>query len=73
MHTQESPLFFGEWLKRRRQNLDLTQAKLAERCAGCTVFALRKIESGERRPSKQLAGAVGPGAGDQGRCARRVS
>ncbi len=54
MHTQESPLFFGEWLKRRRQNLDLTQAELAER-AGCTVFALRKIESGERRPSKQLA------------------
>lgn len=54
MRAEESPLFFSEWLKRRRQNLDLTQAELAER-AGCTVFALRKIESGERRPSKQLA------------------
>lgn len=54
MRADDSPLFFGEWLKRRRQSLDLTQAELAER-AGCSVFALRKIESGERRPSKQLA------------------
>ena len=46
--------FFGEWLKRRRRTLDLTQEELAGR-AGCSVFALRKIESGERRPSKQLA------------------
>ncbi|QLQ08699.1 MAG: helix-turn-helix domain-containing protein [Anaerolineae bacterium] len=30
---------------------------MAER-AGCSVFALRKIESGERRPSKQLAGLL---------------
>lgn len=51
------PLSFGEWLKRRRKELDLTQAELAER-ASCTVFALRKIESGERRPSKQLAGLL---------------
>ena len=34
--------------------LDLTQEELAEH-TGCSVFALRKIESGERRPSKQLA------------------
>lgn len=54
MRTADSPLFFGEWLKRRRQSLDLTQAELADR-AGCSVFALRKIESGERRPSKELA------------------
>lgn len=54
MRTEEPPLYFGEWLKRRRQSLDLTQAELAER-ADCSVFALRKIESGERRPSKQLA------------------
>ncbi len=53
----ESPQFFGEWLKHRRRSLDLTQAELAER-AGCTVFALRKIEAGERRPSKQLAGLL---------------
>jgi len=45
---------FSEWLKLRRKALDLTQEELAER-AGCSVFALRKIESGERRPSKQLA------------------
>jgi predicted ATPase/DNA-binding XRE family transcriptional regulator len=51
------PIYFGEWLKRRRKTLDLTQAELAEG-AGCSVFALRKIESGERRPSKQLAGLL---------------
>lgn len=48
---------FGEWLKSRRKTLDLTQEELAGR-AGCSVFALRKIESGERRPSKQLAGLL---------------
>jgi predicted ATPase/transcriptional regulator with XRE-family HTH domain len=51
------PIFFGEWLKRRRKVLDLTQAELGQR-AGCSVFTLRKIESGERRPSKQLAGLL---------------
>ena len=54
MRTEEPPVYFGDWPKRRRQSLDLAQAELAER-AGCSVFALRKIESGERRPSKQLA------------------
>jgi predicted ATPase/transcriptional regulator with XRE-family HTH domain len=49
--------YFGEWLKRRRKQLDLTQAELAER-AGCSVPALRKIEAGVRRPSKQLAGLL---------------
>jgi len=53
----ETPGLFGEWLKQRRKALDLTQEELAER-AGCSVFALRKIESGERRPSKQLAGLL---------------
>jgi len=48
------PQYFGEWLKRRRMQLDLTQIELAKR-ASCTVFAIRKIEAGERRPSKQLA------------------
>ncbi|MFW9770235.1 MAG: helix-turn-helix domain-containing protein, partial [Candidatus Thorarchaeota archaeon] len=51
------PVIFGEWLKIRRKALDLTQAELAQR-AGCSVHALRKIESGERRPSKQLAGLI---------------
>jgi transcriptional regulator with XRE-family HTH domain len=51
------PLFFSDWIKLRRKQLDLTQAELAER-ACCSVFALRKIEAGERRPSKQLAGML---------------
>ncbi len=54
MNEIDTPLFFGDWLKRRRKALDLTQAELAQ-FAGCSVFAVRKIESGERRPSKQLA------------------
>jgi transcriptional regulator with XRE-family HTH domain len=48
---------FGEWIKSRRKELDLTQAELAKR-ASCTVFAVRKIEAGERRPSRQLAGLL---------------
>jgi transcriptional regulator with XRE-family HTH domain len=54
MDSIDPPVFFGEWLKTRRKSLDLTQTELAER-AGCSISALRKIESGERRPSKQLA------------------
>ena len=53
----EIPGSFGDWLKARRKALDLTQEELSAR-AGCSVFALRKIESGERRPSKQLAGLL---------------
>ena len=49
-----APLFFNEWLKRRRQELDLTQEQLARR-ASCSVFAIRKIELGERRPSKRCS------------------
>jgi predicted ATPase/transcriptional regulator with XRE-family HTH domain len=54
---QDFPLFFGDWLKRRRKQLDLTQSELAD-LASCSVFTLRKIEAGERRPSKQLAGMM---------------
>jgi predicted ATPase/Tfp pilus assembly protein PilF len=49
---------FGEWIKFRRKSLDLTQEELSQR-VGCSIFALRKIESGERRPSKQLAALLG--------------
>lgn len=45
---------FGEWLMRRRKALDQTREELARR-VGCSVSGLRKIESNERRPSKQLA------------------
>lgn len=57
MENQSYPVLFGDWLKARRKALDLTQDELAVR-AGCSIFALRKIESGERRPSKQLAGLL---------------
>lgn len=57
MEKSNSPVFFGEWVKRRRKALDLTQEELAQR-AGCSVFALRKIEAGVRKPSKQLAGLL---------------
>ncbi len=53
----EDPLSFGEWLKCRRKELGLTQAELAER-VNCTLSTLRKIETGLRRPSKQLAGLL---------------
>lgn len=57
MENLELPGSFGDWLKTRRKALDLTQEELAGR-VGCSIFALRKIESGERRPSKQLAGLL---------------
>ena len=53
----DTPGSLGEWLKKRRKVLDLTQEELAER-AGCSIFALRKIEAGDRKPSKQLAGLL---------------
>jgi predicted ATPase/transcriptional regulator with XRE-family HTH domain len=45
---------FGEWLRQRRRALDLTQAELSQ-CAGYSVSALRKVETDERRPSRQGA------------------
>jgi predicted ATPase/transcriptional regulator with XRE-family HTH domain len=45
---------FGSWIKRRRKALDLTQRELADR-VGCSVSAIFKIESDDRRPSRQIA------------------
>lgn len=45
---------FGEWLKRQRKSLGLTQGGLANQ-VGCSAIAIRKIESNERRPSTQIA------------------
>ena len=45
---------FGTWVKRRRKALDLTQHELA-RQVGCSASAIFKIESDERRPSRQIA------------------
>ncbi len=48
---------FGQWLRLRRKALDLTQEELAKRVR-CSVSAIRKIESNERRPSRQIAGLL---------------
>lgn len=45
---------FGFWVRRRRKSLDLTLEGLAK-CVWCAVVTLRKIESNERRPSRQMA------------------
>jgi len=45
---------FGEWLQRQRKHRRLTREDFASR-VGCSVAMLRKIESGERRPSAQIA------------------
>ncbi len=44
---------FGAWLKQRRRLLDLTQEALAAQI-GCSVEAIRKLEGGSRRPSRQI-------------------
>jgi len=49
-----SELSFGEWLRRRRGALDLTQAELAKQI-NCAVVTLRKFEAEERRPSLEMA------------------
>jgi len=51
IHTENS---FGNWVRRRRKALDLTQQELAQRL-GCSVSLIFKIESDERRPSRQIA------------------
>ena len=45
---------FGELLRQRRRALDLTQQEVA-RQIGCSSITLRKLESEERRPSRQMA------------------
>ena len=44
---------FGEWLKRRRKGMGLTQEQLAEQVS-CSTITLRKIEAEERRPSAPI-------------------
>lgn len=45
---------FGNWLRQQRKTLDLTQTELAHR-VGCAPVTVKKIETGVRRPSKQIA------------------
>jgi predicted ATPase/tetratricopeptide (TPR) repeat protein/DNA-binding XRE family transcriptional regulator len=45
---------FGDWLRKHRRLLDLTQQELADE-VGCARVTLRRIESGTLRPSRELA------------------
>src|SRR5690349_12165609 len=45
---------FGQWLKGRRKELDLTQDELAAK-VGCSVSTVRRLEQAALRPSRQLA------------------
>jgi len=45
---------FGEWVKERRRALKLTQIELADQ-VGCSLETIQKLETGKRRPSKQMA------------------
>lgn len=48
------PETFGEWVRKRRKLLDMTQGVLAER-ASLSASAIRKIEADGRRPSRETA------------------
>ena len=47
-------IIFGDWLRQRRKELGISQEELADRI-GVSFAMLRKLESGERRPSGQIA------------------
>src|SRR5215471_17561051 len=44
----------GDWIRRRRAELDLTQELLAEQ-VGCAVDTIRALENGRRRASREMA------------------
>lgn len=50
----DTMLTFGEWLRRRRKALDLTQAELAARVP-CAKGTIRRLEADDLQPSKALA------------------
>lgn len=45
---------FGDWVRRRRKSLGLTQQALAN-LVGCAVITIKKIEQDERRPSRLMS------------------
>ncbi|MFZ2360066.1 MAG: helix-turn-helix domain-containing protein [Anaerolineae bacterium] len=53
---------FGQWLKRRRKSLGLTQKELAQQ-AGCAEVSLRRIESGDLQPSATLVASLAQALG----------
>src|SRR5512132_603710 len=50
----QNTLEFGQFVKRRRKELDLTQQALANEL-GYSPDTIKKIEAGTLRPSRQLA------------------
>ena len=57
MQTQthsNSNTTFGQWLKAKRERLDVSRAEVAQR-AHCSVSTVKKVETDERRPSRQMA------------------
>jgi len=51
---KKSNTTFGEWLRIRRRELNLTQQELADQ-TGCARITLRRLESGTLKPSNELA------------------
>ncbi len=51
---RDNEIQFGQWLRARRRALDLTRERLAE-CVGCSAATIEKLETGERKPSRQIA------------------
>ncbi len=51
------PRPFIQWLRERRQTLDMTQSELAA-SVFTSISTIQKIEEGARRPSKQLAATL---------------
>ena len=52
-----NPISFSAWLKRQRRILDITRDELGRR-AHCSSETIKKIESDDRLPSKELAGLM---------------
>ena len=48
---------FGEWLRKKRRDLDFSRQELAEQ-VGCAEITLRRIEGGSLKPSKDLAAVL---------------
>ncbi len=51
--AHESEFSFGDWVRRRRLALEMSQVELAQ-IVGCAPATIQKIETGERRPSRLL-------------------
>ncbi len=49
-----TPQTFGEWLRRRRRSLGLTQAELGGQ-AGYSEHTIRAVEANHRRPGREMA------------------